>query len=186
MKLASAPAARAAVHAGDGLVHPQAGQRVGAGHDEEVASGQRVHGGSNLLHVIFAFDDAFPAHVAAFFRPHLIFEKAASGPRGDQFLNRAVDVQRVAVTGVGIHDHRYVDAHADPASTLDHLGLRQQSEIRFADQGGGDGVTRHEGHRETGGAERFSPRECHRYRRRPAIRHPPECDAHVCAEGTCS
>jgi len=51
-----------------------------------------------------------------------------------------VDIQRIAVAGVGIDDDRNVDAHADAAGAIDHFRLRQQAEIGLADRRGRHGI----------------------------------------------
>ena len=49
--------------------------------------------------------------------------RAAVEARGDHFLHRAIDVQGIAIAGVGIHDDRDLDAHADPPGPVGDFGL---------------------------------------------------------------
>ena len=128
------------------LIHAHDGQGVGPGDDEEIAVAAGFHGGTDLLHVFLAFDDPLALHVPALLRPKLVFQKAAGGTRGDQFLHRAIDVQRIAVAGVGVHDDRNADAHADPPGPVGDLGLREQAHVGLADGRGGDGIAGDEGH----------------------------------------
>ena len=86
--------------------------------------------------------------------------KQPAAPGGDQLVDRADDVQRVAVAGVGVDDDRDRHAPADPAGPLDDLRLREQPQVRLADGGGRDGVAGDEAHRETRRAGRSSPRAC--------------------------
>ena len=81
-------------------------QGVGPGDDEEVPTGPGLDRGANLLHVLLALDHPLAPHVPALLRPHLVFEEAAGRPGGDQLVDRAEDVQRIAVAGVGVDDDR--------------------------------------------------------------------------------
>ena len=136
--------------AGDRLVHAGHGQGVGPGDDEEVAARAGFDRRADLLHVLLALDHPLAPHVAALLRPHLVFQEAAGRAGGDQLVDRAVDVQRIAVARVGVDDDRDLDAHADPPGPLDHLGLRQQAQVGLADRRGRHGIAGHEGHREAG------------------------------------
>ncbi len=145
MKLASAPAARG-LYAGDRLVHAGDRQGIGPGDDEEIPAGPGFDRGANLLHVLLAIDHALAAHVPALLGPHLVFEKAAGRPGGNQFVHRAEDVERIAVTGVGVDDDGNPHAHANASRPLDHFRLRQQAHVGLAQGRGGDRIAGDEGH----------------------------------------
>ena len=134
--------------AGDRFVHAVDGQRVGAGDDEEVAAPAGLDRRADLVDVVVAGDHLLAAHVAALLRPDLVLQEAAGRAGGDQLVDGAVDVERIAVAGVGVDDDRDRDAHADPPGAVDHLGLGQQAHVGLADGGGGDRVAGDEGHRE--------------------------------------
>ena len=52
-------------------------------------------------------------------------------------LHRAHHVDRVAVAGVGVGDHRHVDGGDDPPGVVDHLGAGEQPDVGPAEQRGG-------------------------------------------------
>ncbi len=132
--------------AGDRLVQPFDGQGVGPGDDEEVPLGAGFHGRADLLHVLLPRHDPLAPHVPAPLGPDLILEEAAGRAGRDQLSDRAVDVQRIAVAGVGVDDDRDRHAHGDPPRPLDHLGLREQPQIGLADRRGGHRVAGDEAH----------------------------------------
>ena len=55
-------------------------------------------------------------------------------------LDRANHVQFVAVTGVGVGDHRNIDGTHDAGRVGDHLGHGHQAEIRITVRRGGAGA----------------------------------------------
>jgi hypothetical protein len=68
---------------------------------------------------------------------HLVLEVDAGHPGLLVLADRAHDVDRVAVAGVRVGDHRDVHRADDPAGVVDHLGAGEQAHVRAADQRGG-------------------------------------------------
>jgi hypothetical protein len=100
--------------------------------------------GRELREVLFERDDALALHVAASLRPHLVLEEAARGAELHELAHGALDVERVAVAGVDVDQHRDVDGSDDVPGGVDHLGLRQQAEVGLAEPRGGQAVARDE------------------------------------------
>ena len=150
MKVASAPAARAALRARDGFVEAAVRDGVRARHEEEVARAAGLDGGTDAGQVLAPPDHALAGHVPAALGPLLVFQEAAGCAGIDQFAHGARDVQRIAVAGVRVHDDRNLDTAADAPRPLHDLRLRQQADVGFADAGRRHRISRDERQVEAG------------------------------------
>ena len=109
----------------------------------------REHG-AQLAQPFAPLDHLLAAHVAATFRPHLVFEEQPGGAGAVIEFDGAQHVQRVAVTGVGVDQHRPRGQATDAPRRVGHLGLGQIAEVGLAEQRGGDAESAHEQHIEAG------------------------------------
>ncbi len=125
-------------------------QGVRAGDDEEITARASFDRRADLVQVFLAVHHSLATQVSAPLGPDLILQETARRIGRDQLANRAEHVQRVAVTRVGVDDHRDGHAAADVACTVDHFGLRQQPQVRLADKRRGHRVAGNEGQRKTG------------------------------------
>ena len=64
--------------------------------------------------------------------------------------HRALDVERIAVAGVTVSDHRNRHRRADVPPLVEHLAERDQAGVGGGDPCGGDRQAAHEGNREPG------------------------------------
>ena len=81
----------------------------------------RLDGGPELADHLVGADQRLAAHVPALLGHHLVLELDPGDAGLLVQLHRADDVDRVAVAGVGVGDHRHVDGGDDPAGVVDHL-----------------------------------------------------------------
>ena len=93
-----------------------------------------LDGGPDLADHLVGTDQRLPAHVPALLRHDLVLELDAGDAGLLVELHGPDDVDRVAVSGVGVGDHRHVDGGHDPAGVVDHLRAREQSHVGAADQ----------------------------------------------------
>ena len=101
--------------------------------------------GAQLGQPVLRGYDLLAGHVAAALRPHLVLEEEARRAGLLPELDGAGDVERVAVAGVGIDDHRRLGAGgAHPRRGRGHLGLREVPDVRQAEQRPRHAVARQE------------------------------------------
>ena len=81
---------------------------------------------------------------------HLVLDHGAGEAGLGVAADGALDVERVAVAGVGVADHRDRHRIADVTPLLDHLGVGDQPGIRQAEPRGGDRESAHEADAEAG------------------------------------
>jgi predicted NUDIX family NTP pyrophosphohydrolase len=120
--------------AGDRLVQSVHRGGVGAGDDHEVRILPRLDRGAHLADHLVGVDDRLAAHVSALLRQHLVLQVDAGHSRLLVQRDGAQHVDRVAVAGVGVGDHRDVDRRRHPPRVVDHLGAGQQADVGAADQ----------------------------------------------------
>jgi hypothetical protein len=129
-------AARAVLDEGAGapdrLVEAVGRARIGPRRDPEVGPARRARR-HELREILLERHDTLAFHVAAPFRPHLVFEEAARRTDADELAHRPLDVERVPVPGVDVDQHGQVDRGDDARGGVEHLGLREQPEIGLAE-----------------------------------------------------
>ena len=124
----------------DGVLPTGDGIGVAAGDDHEIGVGTRVQCGLYLLHRFFLGDDLLAGEEAAFLGEHLVFDVDARDAGRFVFADGALDVQGVAVAGVGVADHGDVHRSGDIFGVGDHLSHGQQSHVGKPPLGGGAGA----------------------------------------------
>ena len=90
----------------------------------------------SLPHHLVGADQPLAAHVPALLGRHLVLELDPGDAGLLVELHGADDVDRVAVAGVGVGDHRHVDGGHDPPGVVDHLAAAEQPDVGAADQRG--------------------------------------------------
>ena len=107
--------------------------RIGPRHDQDVGIGAGVHRGADFHPRLLARDHLLAAGVAAFLRADLILDHHAGGAGPGIFDHRALDVERVAIAGVAVADHRDLSgAGTAVAQAVQHLSKRNQPGVRQA------------------------------------------------------
>ena len=119
-KIASAPAAAYAC------------ARVGARDQDHPVAAARLDRGGDLLDHDRGADDLRAVVVAAAFGLDLILDVQGRGPGSGIGAHGAHDVERVAVTGVGVHDQRHRRDRPDLVQSLLHFGERHQTQVGIA------------------------------------------------------
>ena len=76
--------------------------------------------------------------MAAPFGKILVFDLDGAGAGAFQQPHGALDVERVAVTGVGIDDQMHADPVADERDRLHHLAHADETDVRPPEPGIGD------------------------------------------------
>ena len=117
---------------GDRGVEALDGGGVGARDEHEVGVAPGGDGGADLAGHLVGADQGLAAHVPALLRHHLVLQVDAGHPGLLVLPHRAHYVDRVAVPGVGVGDHRHVDGRDDPAGVVDISAPRQQTDVRAA------------------------------------------------------
>jgi hypothetical protein len=97
----------------------------------------RVDRGPDLLRHLLGADDQLALHVTALLGGDLVLDVDPGHPGRLVGADRADHVQRVAVAGVHVGDHRDVHARGDPARVVGHLGHREQAHVGPSEQRGG-------------------------------------------------
>ena len=106
-----------------------------------------VDGGLELAQPFLGRHDPLARHVPALLGPLLVLEEDAGRARFLEQLDRADDVERVAVAGVAVdHDRGAAHGAAHASGRVGDLGLRQVPEVGQTQLGRGGAVTRHEHH----------------------------------------
>jgi hypothetical protein len=97
-----------------------------------------VHSRFDLPHHLDRGNDLFTFEVAAPLGKHLVLELdgARSGPL--QQANGSLDIQGIAVAGVGVHDEGNAHRVADAPHMIGNLGRRRQPDIRHSEIRVGD------------------------------------------------
>jgi hypothetical protein len=83
--------------------------RVRTGEDHQVRIDARIHSSLELRHHLVCRDRILALEMAAAFRIRLVFEHDGVGAGALEQLDCTVRVDRIAETGVGIGEDRYVD-----------------------------------------------------------------------------
>ena len=120
------------------VVEAGAGDRVGAGDDQEIGVGARIDRGLHLLRHLARRDHGLAGEMAAALGELLILELDGVGARALQHLHRVGNVHRIAEAGIGIDDERYADAVAHRRDMRGELGERDEADIGHAEIGIGD------------------------------------------------
>ncbi len=138
------------------LVEPDGCSRVGACGDVQMRAA--IDRGTQLREPVLARHDLLAGHVPAPLRPHLVLEEDPGRARGLPELDRAHDVQRVAVAGVAVDDdHRLGRGTAHAPRHFGHLDLGEVAEVRKTEL-----RPRHAVARQEDGVEARLGRETHR------------------------
>ena len=127
----------------DGVVDAVDGAAVGAGHDHGFFIEACVDGGADFLCVFFGGDNLLAVHVAAAFRPCLVFEEDAGSAGLFKHLLCADDVQCIAVAGVAVGNDGKVGGVADAGQLFSHFRAGKEADIRLSQAGCGNGVAAH-------------------------------------------
>ena len=104
------------------------------GHMEGKLVIPRLDRGPDLRRHLRRRYDELALHVAALLGGHLVLDVDPGDPGRLVGADGADHVQRVAVAGVGVGDHRDVDAVGDPPGAGGHLGHGQQANVRPPDR----------------------------------------------------
>ena len=117
--------------------------RVGPRDDHEVLVPAGVGRGLDLLDHLLRRDHLAAEHVPAPLGEDLVLELDGADAGPLVLADRAADVQRVAVAGVAVRQHRDVDGLGDVAGVLDHLVHRQEADVGLAEDAGRGAVAGH-------------------------------------------
>ena len=99
----------------------------------------RIDRRADLAAHLLRRDQSFSIEMAATFRKVLVFDLYAMGAHPLEATNRARHVECVAVAGVGVDDEMGVDPIADQRERIGNLAHADQTDIRPAEPGIGDG-----------------------------------------------
>ena len=118
-------------------------ERVGARLDDEVRITARLLRGEDLLDHLLGRDDLLALHVAAALGPDLVLEHHAGHARVLERAHRVVDVDGVAVAGVGIGEQCEIGAareyaHRGEVVLETHQADVGHAEPRLAEAAAGD------------------------------------------------
>src|SRR5439155_23149697 len=102
----------------DGADHPLDGPGVGAGDDDEIVRPAGGDGGADLRLHLRRRDDLLALHVTALLRGDLILDVDGGHAGALVLLHGADHVDRVAVAGIGVGDHRQVPGGDDSRGVL--------------------------------------------------------------------
>ena len=98
----------------------------------------RIDGGLDLLHHFLCRDDVLAGEVSAFLGKYLVLDLDARRARALQRANRAHDVHRVAVAGIGIDDDRKGYRIRNRRHRLADFSHGRQPDVGHAEQHIGD------------------------------------------------
>ena len=93
--------------------------------------------------MFFGGDNLLAVHVAAAFRPCLVFEEDAGSAGLFKHLLCADDVQCIAVAGVAVGNNGKVGGVADAGQLFSHFRAGKEADIRLSQAGCGNGVAAH-------------------------------------------
>ena len=116
--------------------------RVGAGDDVGFAVEARIHRSLDLADHLLRGDQRLVRQMAATFGDGLVLELDSAGAGAFEDAHGALDVQRIAIAGVGVHDQRRLDALADMGQRIGHLAHGHETDVGAPELGIGDGGAR--------------------------------------------
>ena len=116
----------------DRRLQPLDRARVGARDDDEIGVLAGVDRGVDLADHLGEADHLLALVMAAFLGRDLVFDVKGGDPRFLVLADRADDVDRVAVAGIGVGDDRDFDRFDRHADKADVLGEGQEPEIGIA------------------------------------------------------
>src|SRR5262249_51997467 len=125
----------------DRLIEPQDSPRVRARDDDELRILPGCDGGSDFRQIFFQRHDHFVVQMPALLREALVLDVQAGDPAPLVFAHGASSVELIAVTGIGIRDHRYVDSRCQPAGVVRHLGHGDEAVVGISERGRGTGAS---------------------------------------------
>ena len=130
-----------AIHRGalDRAVEALDRHRVGARDDQRLARAARIDRGADLAAHLLRRDQRLAVEMAAALGEVLVLELDRGGAGALELADGAMDVQRVAVAGVGVDDQVRGHAVADQRQRLGHLGHGDEPDVRPAEPRVGDG-----------------------------------------------
>ena len=141
---------RVAVAALDGVVQAGDRPRVRTRDDDEVGIRPVLGGGADLLGELPHRHHELPRNVAALLGRHLVFHVQPRHPRALVLPHRPHRIERVAVPGIGVRDHRERDRAREVRGVVRHLGEGGEAEIRLPEVGGRGAGAGHVHDREAG------------------------------------
>ena len=127
----------------EGGFQPLKRQRVGASDEDEILVRPRIRRGLDLGDHVPRGNQLLAGEMATALRQHLILEVDCRDAGAFVELHGAAHVERAAIAVIGIGDHRDVADGRDACRVVDHLGQRQQADIRHAEPRGGGAGARH-------------------------------------------
>ena len=116
----------------DSGIEPFDGARVRARDDDEIAILPRIHRLLDLANHLLRADDLLALVMPALFRRDLILKMKRRRARLLELTHRAHDIECIAVTGVGIRDHRNIHRLGRQADPAPDFSEGEQAEIRVA------------------------------------------------------
>ena len=128
----------------DGVVDAVNGAAVGAGHNHCFLIQAGIHGGADFLGMFFSGDDLLAVHVAAAFRPCLVFEENAGSAGLFKHALRADGIQRIAVARIAVRHGRNVHCVADAGKLVHHFTAGEKAHVRLSQKRCGHGVAAHD------------------------------------------
>ena len=106
------------------------GHRVGARQDQRVGTGSCIERGTQLATHLGGRHQRLAVEVAATLREALVFELHHRGAGALEAAHGALHIQRIAEAGVGVDDHRQLDAVSDSREGVLHLAVGRQAHVR--------------------------------------------------------
>ena len=127
----------------DGALEALDGDRVGAGDDQRVAGAARIDRRLDLADHVLRRNQRLVVEMAAALGKILVLDLDGVGAGALQQPHGALDIERIAVAGVGIDDEMRADAVADQRDRLDHLVHADEADVgpaepRIGDRRAGD------------------------------------------------
>ena len=123
----------------DGALEAFDGDRIGAGDDQRLARAARIDRRLDLADHLRRRDQRLVVEMAAALGKILILDLDGIGAGALEQAHRALDIERIAVAGVGIDNEMGRDAVADQRDCIDHLGHADQADVGPAEPRIGDG-----------------------------------------------
>ena len=102
--------------------------------DGEVLICARVDGSPYLGYELIARHHMLARHVPAAFRRDLVLDHDRGRARLLELLHRTLDIGGISMTIVTVRKHRQIHRIGSPPHGVDHLGERQQFDVRRGDR----------------------------------------------------
>ncbi len=129
----------------DRFIEPLAMACIGARENHDVRAGIAcINCRLDAVEGFLAFDNELSLGMAAAFGSELILDHDGTESGTRIHLHRTPHIQRVAVTGIAIADHRDWRRRADVTALVEHLAKRDEASVRGANAGSRNREPRHE------------------------------------------